>query len=315
MRILSRRFHLTILGSNSAVPAYGRFPTSQFLQVNNHNFLIDCGEGTQIRIAQYKVKRNSISYIFISHLHGDHLYGLPGLITSMALNGRTKPLHVYGPKGIKKFIDTVFELSRVVLGFELEINEIETDDLETILEFDDLKVSCFPVLHRLPTYGYRFDELLPEKNLLKSALGEYKLSIDEMQRAKRGEDIPRGDNLIPNDLLTHPRPAPCSYTFCADSIADTSLLPYIEALTAMYFETTYLADMQDQANARGHATSVSAALLAAKAKVRLLITGHYSSRYRDLFRFKEEVDAHFSPAIISRDGEMINLLDYTPEKE
>jgi len=311
---VERTFHLTILGSNSAVPAYGRFPTSQVLQVNKHLFLIDCGEGTQIRMAQYRIKRNKISQIFISHLHGDHVYGLPGLLTSMSLNNRQAPLTVFGPKGLRKMLMTQLELSMAYIGFDLQVTELEEGYAGNILAMEDVSVSCFPVFHRVPCFAYRFDEQTLEKNIIKEAIGIYDLSIEEIKLAKQGQDIRRQATIIPNSELTHPTDEPASYAFCADSEARDELLPYLKDLSALYFETTYLDDMADQAHERGHATSVSAATLAARAGVRLLISGHYSSRYRDIEAFRREIEPHFTPLVLGRDGEMVNILDYTPDR-
>lgn len=307
---MSQRFHLTILGSNSAVPAYGRFPTSQVLEVNSHLFLIDCGEGTQIRMGQYKIKRNNISHVFISHLHGDHVYGLPGLLTSMSLSGRTKALTVYGPVGIKHLIDTIFSLSMAHLSYELTIHEIHSEKLTSILELDNVSVSAFPVYHRIPCYGYLFWEKKPLRNIRKEAIREYNLNIEEIKKIKQGHSIEREGREVDIDRLTYPQSQPVSYAFCADSSADHKLLDAISNVTALYFETTYLKDLQSQADERGHATTESAAQLAKLAKVKLLITGHYSSRYRDLELFRNEIEPIFQPVIIGRDGEMINILDY-----
>lgn len=306
---MNRKFHLTILGSNSAVPAYGRFPTSQFLEVNDHKFLIDCGEGAQIRIGQYRIKRNKIEHIFISHLHGDHVYGLPGLLTSMSLNDRKSPLVIYGPVGIKEMIETMFRFSRAHMSYELRFVELEPDSKTCILELEGVKVSAFPVYHRLPCYGYLFEESFGEKNVIKEKIGEFSLSVDEIKALKRGEDIDRPDGILLNKELTHPSPDPVSYAFCADSIAKESLASVLKETTAIYFETTYLDDMKEQAAERGHSTAKQAAILARNADAKVLITGHYSSRYRDLEAFRQEASAEFPNVILGMDGEMINLLD------
>ncbi len=273
-------------------------------------FLIDCGEGTQIRIGQYKIKRNSIDHIFISHLHGDHVYGLPGLLTSMSLNNRTKALQIFGPVGLKKMLDTVFEMSRAYFSFEIEITELKEGAHKTILDLPDAEVKCFPVYHRIPCFGYLFQEKLPERNVMKTAIEEFNLSIEEIKAAKRGEDIQRGDQIILNRLVTLTQDEVVSYAFCADSEADSRILDDIRGVNVLYFETTYLDDMSEQAKERGHATSVSAAQLADAAGVNVLITGHYSSRYRDLEPFIEEIKPIFENVILGYDGTMINLHDY-----
>jgi len=307
---LNRQFHLTILGSNSAVPAYGRFPTSQYLKINDHKFLIDCGEGTQIRIGQYRIKRNQIEHIFISHLHGDHVYGLPGLLTSMSLNDRKEPLSIFGPVGIKEMIETMFRFSRAYMSYELSFIELDLTTKTEILVMPGVKISAFPVYHRLPCYGYMFEERFGEKNVIKEKIGEYRLSVDEIKALKRGEDIARPGEVLYNTNLTHPTPDPVSYAFCADSIARDSLASVLKNATAIYFETTYLDDMKEQAAERGHSTAKQSAILARKAEAKVLITGHYSSRYRDLEAFRQEALAEFPNVILGRDGEMINLLDY-----
>ena len=306
---MNRQFQLTILGSNSAVPAFGRFPTSQVLNVNKHLFLIDCGEGTQIRIAQNRVKRNSITHIFISHLHGDHVYGLPGLLTSMSLNSRQKPLDIYGPPGIKKYLDTVFEISGAFMTYEITVHELEFEDQTRILEFHDLDVYCFPVLHRVPCYGYKFVEKITELKIDKEAIDKYGMSIPEIQSAKKGGDLERGGEVIPNAEISLQKADPVSYAFCADSRADESLLKYLKGLTAMYFETTYLKDMETQALERAHSTTELTAGLAKSAGVDLLIVGHYSSRYKNIEIFGEEIAEIFPNHILAMDNMVIDLLD------
>lgn len=305
---MNRQFHLTILGSNSAVPAFGRFPTSQYLKVHDFHFLIDCGEGCQIRLSQYKLKRNAINHIFISHLHGDHVYGLPGLLTSMSLNGRKEALTIFGPVGIQEMIQTVFRLSGAYMSYPVKFVELDSDGMTRILELDGLRVSAFPVFHRVPCYGYLFEEQLQEKNIIKEKISQYNISIEEIKAIKKGEALVRAGKFIPNTELTHPAPKPVRYAFCADSMADPSLAKVLEGVTAMYFETTYLEDMKDQAEERGHSTALQAARLARMADAELLITGHYSSRYRDLEAFREEALQLFPNVILGRDGEMVDLV-------
>ncbi len=307
---MNRQFHLTILGSNSAIPAYGRFPTSQILKVNGKSFLIDCGEGSQIRMSQYKIKKNSINYIFISHLHGDHVYGLPGLLTSMSLNSRKTPLEIFGPPGLKRLLSTVFELSKAYFSYQLNIHEYSSDRKLVILELDDIKVSLFPVFHRIETYGFLFEEKLSQKNIRKEVIEQYSMSIEEIKSVKNGADLLRGETVIANSELTLTAPKSVSYAYCSDSAPDERILSSIQDVNVLYFETTYLEDMLDQAKRRGHSTSRGAALMALNANAKLLVTGHYSSRYRDPEDFRFEVEEIFKPVVIGRDGEMVNILDF-----
>ena len=186
---MGRQFKLTILGSNSATPAYGRFPTSQYLNINDHCFLIDCGEGTQIRLSDYKLKRNKLSHIFISHMHGDHIFGLPGLITSMTLNSRSEKLVVVGPVGLKEYLETIIRLSYSQMSFDLEIIEIESKEKTLVLELDDVTVHTFPVFHRVPTNGYLFSQKLTERNIRKDVIEKYSLNVEQIKSIKNGNDL------------------------------------------------------------------------------------------------------------------------------
>lgn len=297
-----RKFELTILGSNSALPAYGRFPTSQVLNINEDLLLIDCGEGTQIRMSQYRIKRNKISRIFISHLHGDHLYGLPGVITSFYHTSRTQSLQIFGPTGIKRFLDTVFEVSGALAEYPLEIIELEDRGIKQIIDAVDYEIFAFPVSHRMPTFGYLFREKFGERNIRKSSIEKYRLNIDQIKAAKAGEEIRINDKIIDNSEITHPNPVPRSYAYCADSRYDESLLEYIEGVNTLYFETTYLDDMIDQAIERGHCTARQAGRLARKAGVQTLITGHYSSRYKNLEPILAEAKTEFENVVLGTDG-------------
>lgn len=240
-------------------------------------------------------------------MHGDHLYGLPGLITSMSLNGRSHPLRIYGPPGIREYLDTVFRLSYAYLQFELQIIEFEADALHVLLDANDVRVSAFPVSHRVTCHGFLFEEKLPEKNLRKDKLKQYRLTIEEMKLVKKGGDIIREGVTISNKELTHETAEALSYAFCADSLPDRKILEYIKSVSALYFETTYLDDMSGQAHERGHSTVSQAAQIASEAGAGLLITGHYSSRYRELEVFKEEAEKIFNPVILGHDGEMVDI--------
>ncbi len=300
-------FELTILGSNSALPAYGRFPTSQILRYDNELMLIDCGEGTQMRMSHYKIKRNKISVIFISHHHGDHLYGLPGVITSMNHSGRVLPLKVIGPKGIKKYLDVVFEIGEIHLNFDFSVIEIDNDALSIIHENENIIVKSFPVYHRIPTYGYKFYEKQRPLNIRKECISQYNLSIEEIKLLKSGINVEREEVTIKFEDCTIGHNSLRTYAYCADSIVNDSLIPIVEGSDLLYFETTYMHDLQVQARERGHATSVEAATLAKKAKVKNLITGHYSSRYKDVQPLVDEAKAVFDNVIMGYDGVVVSL--------
>ena len=302
-----KKFELTILGSNSAMPAYGRFPTSQVLNYNDALFLIDCGEGCQMRLAEYKIKRNRIDHIFISHLHGDHLYGLPGVITSFNHTSRKRPLTVYGPPGIKLYLETIFKLSEVYLNFDLVIKELIVNAQEIVFESAFLQVSVFPVYHRITCLGYLFREINSIKKLKKEKIKEFDLNVDQIKAALKGDDITLRERVISNEELTHPKKDNRSYAFCADSKIDDRLIPIVKGVDLLYFETTYLDDLRVQAEERGHSTAKQVGVFAQKAEVKSLVTGHYSSRYKDVSPILEEVKQIFPSVYLGYDGMMINI--------
>lgn len=301
------KFEITILGSNSALPAYGRFPTSQILDIGQKLFLIDCGEGTQIRLGQYKIKRNKISHIFISHLHGDHLYGLPGVIISFNHTSRKEALTIFGPVGLKQYIDTCFEVSQVHLNFQIDIVELSQESELMVLETEQLTVHAFPVNHRVPTFGYRFQEKDSPRNIRKDAIKKYNLSLEQILNAKKGVLLNTGDINYKIEDITHPKANIRSYAYCADSRYDEQILPFINEATVLYFETTYLDVLKEEAFERGHATARQAGIMAKKAGVRTLITGHYSSRYKILDDHLIEAKSEFDNVVLGYDGLILNV--------
>ena len=301
------RFQLTILGCNSAMPAYGRFPTSQVLQVGNELILLDCGEGAQIRMAEYKIKRNEIRYVLISHMHGDHIYGLPGFIGSLAHMSRTKALDVYGPQGIKEYLETCLRTSYSHINFPLHIHEIGVSDHTVLLETSRYEITSFPVNHRIPASGYLIEEKSRERNIKKEAIAEYNLTVPEIKAVKAGEDVLRGDVILPADELAHPVELPRSYGYCGDSQVDGWDTDLLKKVGLLYFESTYLDDMREIAHERGHATAKEAALLARSVEAGQLVIGHYSSRYREVGELLDEAQAVFPDTIAGYDGCIIHL--------
>ncbi len=304
---MGNKFELTILGSNSAMPAYGRWPTSQVLNIANQLILIDCGEGCQMRMLQYKIKKSKISHVLISHLHGDHIYGLPGFLGSLSHLSRKNPLYLYGPKGLKEYLEVVFKLSEAHFSFELIINELEHGDNMEIVRNDQFSIMAFPVAHRVSTYGYLIKENQSEKNIRTAAIAEYKLKIDEIKGAKRGEDILREDQLIKNSQLTLPQSKPRSYAYCADTCVKGWKKEQLRGVSLMYFETTYLHDLVELAHERGHTTAKEAGSLARQLDVEQLIIGHYSSRYKEVTHLLEEAQAEFHNVQGGYDGFILNI--------
>ncbi len=306
-----RPFELTILGSNSAVPAYGRFTTSQVLHYNHHLYVIDCGEGAQIRMQQYKIKKRRIQAIFISHLHGDHIFGLPGLLTSFNHLDRKDQLTVIGPVGLKNFLDASLNPGMNTLTYPLTIREFDVKEEVVVYESPDLAVTAFPVVHRIPTQGYKFSEIPGQRNIRKDAIDKYNLSVDQIKLIKSGQDLIYEGNTILNSSLVHKLSPPRSYAYCADSQYDPSIIPYIKDTDVIYFETTYLDELKENAHERMHATAKEAATLAKKANAGMLITGHYSSRYKDVLPLVNEAKQYFDHVVMGYDGAMFEIGNYT----
>jgi ribonuclease Z len=302
------KFELTILGNNSAFPAQGRFPSAQILNYNEELFLIDCGEGTQIRMSQFAIKRSRIHHIFISHLHGDHVYGLPGLINSYHHFGRNAPMHIYGPVGIRQMIETVLRLSNSMIDFDLIFHEIQTETKHRIHENKDIRVYAFPIKHRITTYGFLFQEKNAIINVNKEAILKYNLTVDQIKTAKEGKSValPSGE-ILNNELLTIPSRAPRSYAYCSDTVFDKSIVQWIEGVTVLYHESTFLHELEHKAIESMHSTALQAGMIAHLANVGQLLLGHFSSRYEDLSVFIQEAKEIFNAVQIAEEGKTYQI--------
>ena len=264
---------------------------------------MDCGEGAQIKIVEYRIKPSRLKSIFITHLHGDHIYGLPGLLTSLNLGNRTKPLRVFGPVGIRNYINHMITITGGSLQYNIEYTEIDGEVSTELGVIDSLEVTAIPLKHRIPTYGYIFKEHLSEYSLIREAIGEYKLTIQEIQEVKKGNDIVRGNGVtIANDKLAYPIPKGRKFSYCTDTIYDPEIVPFIKDSDLLYHEATYLDELRDKAHERMHATTVEAAEIALKAKVKALLVGHYSSRYKDLTPVLHETQSIFANSYLAIGG-------------
>ena len=294
-------YGLTILGNNSAIPAYDRHPTAQALYWNDEVFLIDCGEGTQMQLTQYKIRRGKINHIFISHLHGDHYFGLIGLITSFGLLGREQPLHIYAPDGLEQIIRLQLQVADTTLPFDLHIHTIETAD--TLLSNKHVRVDCFPVKHRIPCFGFRFTEQKAPRTLLKEKAVAAGIPQYFYNRLKLGEDyINKNGEVILNETVTTAAPAPLSYAYCADTVYLPEICVHLQQVTLMYHEATFLQDLEERAAARFHSTSKQAAMMAQHCQPQRLLIGHFSSKYEDLQEFETEARAVFPKTDLAIEG-------------
>lgn len=285
-------FGLTILGNNSALPAFNRHPTAQALTYDGQIFLIDCGEGTQLQISRYKVRRSHINHIFISHLHGDHYFGLIGLITSMGLMGRHAPLHIYSTAGLEEIIKMQLAVAAAFMPYELHFH-VHPVAGGNLLNDGKMEVSCFPVKHRITCYGFLFKEIRKPRKINMEAVKEFAIPTSEYPRLQAGEDyVSEGEATIANEQLTLPSIRARSYAYTADTLYDPSIIPYFRGADLLYHEATYLHELHVKAGQRFHATARQAALIAQQAQVNRLLIGHYSSQYEttdELLREAKEV--------------------------
>ncbi len=296
-------FKLTIIGSGSAVPTQTRGVTSQFLNFNERRFLIDCGEGTQLQLRKYKVKFQRLQCIFISHLHGDHYLGLVGLLSSMSLLGRTKKLTVYGPEELEELLRFQFKVAKVHFNFELEFVHLGASEMQVIYEDKVIKVSSFPVKHRIDCWGFRFDEQPKEKNVNPSKIEEHQLKLEEILAVKRGEDITREASYLRNEELTLPETPLVSYAYSADTKYFDKMADYVQGVNLLYHEATFLEKHSDRAKATMHSTALQAATIAKSAKVKQLLLGHFSARYKDTSELLSEAKSVFEHTICVNDGD------------
>ena len=301
--------YLTILGYNSAIPTVKSAPTAQFLEMEERCFLIDCGEGTQVQLRKAKAKFSKINHIFISHLHGDHVFGLPGLISSFRLLGRETPLHVYGPKGIKEMMETIFRITETHQGFEVVFHELSSKKSEKVFEDNRVEVFTIPLDHRIYCNGYLFKEKPKERHLNMQEISKYpEIEICDYHNLKRGKDIQLSDGyILKNENLTKPAEPSVSYAFCSDTRYLESIIPNIKNVDVLYHESTFLHDLKKMADYTGHTTALEAAKIARKANVKKLILGHFSNRYNDLSVFLNEACEIFPETYLPEQLEAVKI--------
>lgn len=292
---------VTILGNNSALPAFDRHPTSQVVTLDDQLFLVDCGEGAQIQLARYKIRWGRINHIFISHLHGDHYFGLPGLLNSMSLLNREQDVHLYAPAPLKAMLDMQFEAATTKLSYQLHFHPLENEGM--LFKTDRVAISTFQTKHRIPCFGFKFEQVKPPRRLIPEKAIEHEVPSSFYDRLKMGEDYTnKKGEIIQNNWVTEAAPLPKSYAFCADTIFDEELIEKVKGVSLLYHETTYLKDMDDRAAARYHSTTTQAATIAKKAGVKQLLIGHFSSKYDKLDQFEIEAKEIFPNTQLAIEG-------------
>jgi ribonuclease Z len=292
---------VTILGNNSALPAFDRHPTSQIITMEDQIFLVDCGEGTQMQMAKYKVRRSKINYIFISHLHGDHYFGLIGLLTSMGLLGRTQDLHIHAPAVLEDIITLQLKVADIHLPYGLHFHPLRQEGV--LLHEAKFEVSCFPVYHRIECWGFLFREVRPFRRVNPEKARLHEIPSSFFDRLKWGESYMKKDgSIVENQWVTEPANKAKSYAYAADTLFDERIAGHVRGVDMLYHETTYLKDLEAQAGKRFHSTTTQAATIAKQAGVQRLLIGHFSSKYEKLHAFEQEAREVFPNTELALEG-------------
>ncbi len=303
-----KEFSLTVLGSSAAIATHDRNLTSQVINHCDRLFLIDCGEGTQFRLRQLHIKTNKIHNVFISHLHGDHFYGLIGLISTMHLLRRSEPLTIFGPPGLQQIIEIQLAASETHLNYPLNFKETQDRSEEIIYDDGRLRVKSFPLKHRIPTTGFLFSEKEQPKHINKEAVDRYGVPLIYYNSLKDGKDFITDENeLIPNKMLTLPANPPRSYAYCSDTVYSEDIIESIRGCDLLYHESTFAHDLKHAAEEKMHSTNVQAAMIAKLANAKKLLIGHFSARYEDPEVLLNEARKVFEETFIVEEGLVIPI--------
>jgi len=294
---------LTILGTSAALPSYGRKLSAHLLEINGHSLLFDCGEGTQFQLRKYKKNLNKVSAILISHLHGDHFFGLPGLLSSMQMMDRTNTIDIYGPLGIKEAVLAMLFTSRSEYSFQINFHIVEAKTRIELFNNSDYKIYTFPLKHSVETYGYLFKMNTPLLNIKKDFIKKHDITIDQIKAVKLGADFIDNNGKVHynKDITMTPKDG-FSYAYCSDTVFFKGIAKWIKGVNILYHETTYLEIDSENAESRLHSTAKQAAQIAKLANAKTLLLGHYSGRYKELESFKTEAQEIFQSVVIGREG-------------
>ena len=299
-------FNINILGCGSALPTTRHLATSQIVDLRDKLYMIDCGEGTQVQMRRMRVRFGRLAHIFISHLHGDHCFGLPGLISTLGMLGRTGELVVHGPKEVETYLRPMMDLFCRGMEFEVRFNPVDTRSHSLVMEDRSLSVYSIPLKHRIPTCGYLFAEKPKQAHIIREMTDLYQVPVRCMKDIKQGQDYvtPEGE-VIPNSRLTRPAAPPKRYAFCSDTAYNRSIIPIIEGADLLYHEATFAECDLVRAKETFHSTARQAAEIARDAHVKRLVIGHYSARYEDLSELHREAEAVFPGTILGNEGTVI----------
>jgi len=297
------KFEVTILGSSSATPIFNRNPSSQVLNINERLYLVDCGEGTQQQMLHFGVKASRIDNIFISHLHGDHYLGLLGLLSSMHLNGRTKPLNLFAPAPLKEIIDVQLKYSETDLQYPINYVFTTPDKANVIFDNQDIVVESIPLNHRIDCTGFLFRQKKRNRKLLKEKIEEFNIPIEYYTALKKGVDYTAPDGTVfKNETLTSNPEEPKSYAYCSDTIYSETYFKQISNVDLLYHESTFLNDMLERAQSTHHTTALQAGQVALKTNAKKLLLGHFSARYKTLNELLDEARTVFPDTELAVEG-------------
>ena len=303
-------FSVTILGCNSAIPTVSRNPSSQLLNISERLYLIDCAEGTQVQLKKSRIKLHRINNIFISHLHGDHFFGLIGLMTSFHLFGRTKELNIYANSELEKILNIQLEVSKTKLCYPVVYHCLNYDEPKIIFEDRKICIKSIPLNHSIPTCGFLFTKKNNERSIKKEILAELNIPISELINIKKGDDyVDKNGRVYKNSYLTKGPKSSQSYAYCSDTGYYENILSVIQGVDILYHETTFMEDKIQSANEKLHSTAIQAATIAKKANAGKLIIGHYSARYKTLHPILSEAKTVFENSFTAEDGKVFNIED------
>ena len=296
-------FCFTVLGCGAAAPTKEHNPSSFLINHNKKLFLIDCGEGTQMQCLRFGIKYQKINHIFISHLHGDHFFGLVGLISTMHLLGRTKDLHIYCPRELEQIIQIQLDVSHSELRYKIHYHYLNFDDKQLIFQNSNLNIYSFPLEHKIPTCGFIFEEKPKPRKLIKDLLPHW-LNLEQISQLMEGNDIfdSDGNTLFKNSELTKEPEKALKFAYCSDTKTSTSYKNHIKGTDMLYHETTFLDDLDDRANATHHSTALKVGKLAKETEINQLIIGHFSARYKNLATFIAEAQQNHQNVQLSEEG-------------
>lgn len=305
-------FEVQILGTSAAIPTNSRLPSAQVVTINDRHHLVDCGEGTQMQLLRGKVKYSRLDAIFISHLHGDHILGVPGLLNSLSLYERNFPLKLFAPSGLANILDLVFEQTHSYLNFDLEF--IPTEDFapgSVLYETDRYQVFALPLEHRIFCRGFKFVEInkRPRFDFYKAKALEVPNQYYGLLKQGNQVELEDGRTIIPEDVLLPPE-SPLSFAYCSDTRYNEELIDHIRHTKLLYHESTFLNDMQERAKETSHSTALDAGRIASAAEVNQLLLGHFSARYKDLKPFLDEARSVFPNTLLAKEGYVFNVKDF-----